>query len=119
MFSIPQQVKIFAALEPTDMRRGFDGLSGVVQQLLQQDPLSGHLFLFRNRRRDRIKVLYWDGDGYVLFYKRLSRGTFELPRPQDPETLAVEMRASELSMLLDGIQLEGRRRRPRYERSAG
>ena len=66
MFSIPRQVKIFVALGPTDMRRGFDGLSGMVQQTLQQDPLSGHLFLFRNRRRDRLKILFWDGDGYAL-----------------------------------------------------
>lgn len=118
MFSIPRQVKIFVALDPTDMRRGFDGLSGMVQQTLQQDPLSGHLFLFRNRRRDRLKILFWDGDGYALFYKRLARGTFEFPTPQDPQSPSVEIRASELSMLLDGIELQGRRRRPRFERPA-
>jgi len=118
MFNIPRQVKIFVALEPTDMRRGFDGLSAMVQQTLQQDPLSGHLFLFRNRRRDRVKILFWDGDGYALFYKRLARGTFEFPIPQDPQSPSVEIRASELSMLLDGIQLQGRRRRPRFERLA-
>jgi len=115
-FNIPRQVKIFVALEPTDMRRGFDGLSGAVQQTLQQDPLSGHLFLFRNRRRDRIKILFWDGDGHALFYKRLSRGTFEFPISPDSETSTVEIRASELAMLLDGIELKGRKRRPRYER---
>lgn len=118
MFTIPQQVKIFVALEPTDMRRGFDGLSGVVSQALQQDPLSGHLFLFRNRRRDRLKILYWDGDGYALFYKRLARGTFEFPAPATPESASIEIRASELAMLLDGIQLQGRRRRLRYERKS-
>ena len=116
LFSIPRQVKIFVALEPTDMRRGFDGLSGAVQQTLEQDPLSGHLFLFRNRRRDRVKILFWDGDGHALFYKRLARGTFEFPASPDPESSAVEIRASELSMLLDGIELKGRRRRPRFER---
>ena len=116
MISVPRQVKIFVALGPTDMRRGFDGLSGLVQQTLQQDPLSGHLFVFRNRRRDRIKILLWDGDGYALYYKRLSRGTFELPTPKDAQTPSVEIRASELSMLLDGIELKGRRRRPRFER---
>lgn len=116
MISVPRQVKIFVALEPTDMRCGFDGLSGLVQETLQQDPLSGHLFLFRNRRRDRVKILLWDGDGFVLYYKRLSRGTFELPAPANPESKAVEIRASELSMLLDGIELQGRRRRLRYER---
>jgi transposase len=93
-------------------------LSGAVQQTLQQDPLSGHLFLFRNRRRDRIKILFWDGDGYALYYKRLARGTFEFPTPQDPQAPTIEIRASELSMLLDGIELQGRRRRPRFERSA-
>ena len=118
MFSVPGHVKIFVALEATDMRRGFDGLSGLVQQSLQQDPLSGHLFLFRNRRRDRIKILFWDGDGYALFYKRLARGTFEIPAPADPQSPAVEIRASELSMLLDGIELQGRRRRWRYQRPA-
>jgi transposase len=118
MFSVPGQVKIFVALQPVDMRRGFEGLSALVQQTLEQDPLSGHLFLFRNRRRDRLKILFWDGDGYALFYKRLARGTFELPVPQDPEASSIEIRGSELSMLLDGIELQGRRRRPRYERPA-
>jgi transposase len=118
MFHVPHQVKIFVALEPVDMRRGFDGLSALVHQTLQQDPLSGHMFLFRNRRRDRLKILYWDGDGYALFYKRLARGTFELPAPQDPQSPSIEIRSSELSMLLDGIELQGRRRRPRYDRPA-
>ena len=69
------------------------------------------LFLFRNRRRDRLKILFRDGDGYALFYKRLARGTFEFPVPQDPKSPSVEIRSSELSMLLDGIELQGRRRR--------
>ena len=115
MFHVPRQVKIFVALDPVDMRRGFDGLSALVQETLRQDPLSGHLFLFRNRRRDRVKLLFWDGDGYALFYKRLARGTFEFPVPQDPHSPSIELRGSEL---LDGIELEGRRRRPRYERPA-
>lgn len=118
MFNISQQVKIFVALDPADMRCGFDGLSALVQETLQQDPFSGHLFLFRNRRRDRIKLLFWDGDGCVVFYKRLARGTFEFPVPQDPQSAGIEIRVSELSMLLDGIELKGRRRRPRFERSA-
>lgn len=118
MLTVPQQVKIFVALEPTDMRRGFPGLSGQVQSALEQDPLSGHLFLFRNRRGDRIKILFWDGDGYVIFYKQLARGTFEFPAAQDPNSPVVQIRASELSMLLDGIELKGRKRRPRYKRPA-
>ena len=118
MLTVPQQVKIFVALRPTDMRRGFPGLSGEVQSTLQQDPLSGHLFLFRNRRRDRIKILFWDGDGYAIYYKQLARGSFEFPQPDDQDAPTVQIRASELSMLLDGIELKGRKRRLRYVRPA-
>jgi transposase len=117
MLTAPRQVKIFVALQPTDMRRGFPGLSGQVQTILDQDPLSGHLFLFRNRRRDRVKILFWDGDGYVIYYKHLARGTFEFPVSSDPDSPIAQIRASELSMLLDGIELKGRKRRPRYEHS--
>jgi transposase len=116
MLTVPKQLKIFVSLKPTDMRRGFPGLSGEVQSTLDQDPLSGHLFLFRNRRRDRIKILFWDGDGYVIFYKQLARGSFEFPAPTDPQSPVVQIRTSELSMLLDGIELKGRKRRLRYER---
>ena len=70
MLAVSRQVKIYVSLKPTDMRRGFPGLCGEVQSILRQDPLSGHLFLFRNRRRDRIKLLFWDGDGYAIFYKK-------------------------------------------------
>ena len=119
MLTVPQQVKIFVALQPVDMRRGFPGLSGEVRSTLEQDPLSGHLFLFRNRRRDRIKLLFWDGDGFAIYYKHLARGTFEFPQVTDSESPTVQIRASELSMLLDGIELKGRKRRTRYERSAG
>ena len=115
MFTVPRQVKIFVALRPTDMRRGFPGLSGEVQTTLEQDPLSGHLFLFHNRRRDRIKILFWDGDGYVIYYKMLSRGSFEFPAPSNSNSPIAQIRASELSMLLDGIELKGRKRRLRYE----
>ncbi len=118
MLTVPGQVKIFVSLQPTDMRRGFPGLSGEVQSTLQQDPLSGHLFLFRNRRGDRIKILFWDGDGYAIFYKQLSRGSFEFPSSTDPTSPVVQIRASELSMLLDGIELKGRKRRLRYQRAS-
>lgn len=118
MLTIPRQVKIFVALRPTDMRRGFPGLSGEVQAVLGEDPLSGHLFLFHNRRRDRVKILFWDGDGYVIYYKLIARGSFEFPVPNDRDSRTVEIRASELAMLLDGIQLQGRTRRLRYQRPA-
>jgi transposase len=99
------------------MRKGFAGLCGDVRQVLELDPLSGHLFLFRNRRRDRIKILLWDGDGFAIYYKRLERGTFELPQAIENDG-KIEIRASELAMILDGIRLEGRTRRERFELAA-
>ena len=114
MLQVSPRTKIFVSLSPTDMRRGFNGLSAEVTQILKEDPHSGHLFLFRNRRRDRLKVLLWDNDGWVIYYKRLERGTFEFPQPKSGDDSKVEIRASELSMILDGIRLEGRLRRPRY-----
>jgi len=79
MLKVPPRTKIFFCLEATDMRRSFDKLSAMVKELLAQDPQSGHMFIFRNRAGDRIKVLHWDGKGYCLWYKRLDRGTFVIP----------------------------------------
>jgi len=110
-------LRIFVCTTPTNMNHSFDSLMGRVQEIFDEDPTSGHIFLFFNRRRDRIKILFWDGDGYVIYYKQLSRGTFEFPVPSDPDSPTVQIRASELSMLLDGIELKGRKRRPRYEHS--
>jgi transposase len=109
-------VKVFVCTLPTDMRRSFDGLAQVASQVVRQDPLSGHLFVFINRRRDRVKVLWWDDDGLALFYKRLEEGTYELPvGPQG----SVEMTDGELSMLLDGVDLSSVRRRRRFRLSQG
>lgn len=107
--------KIWLAGEPTDMRCGFDRLAERAASVTGQDPLSGHLFLFRSKGGDRIKILYWDRDGYALWYKRLEQGTFKLPRI-DPLQRSVEIRPSELAMLLDGIDLRSLRRVKRYER---
>lgn len=107
--------RVWLAAEPADMRRGFDRLAEMARQVTGEDPLSGHLFLFRSRRGDRLKILVWDGDGYVLWYKRLETGVFRLP-PAPPGRRALEMRASELAMLLDGIDLQRLRRLPRYAR---
>jgi transposase len=112
-------LKIFICTEPTDMRRGFDGLTGMASGLMQQDPLSGHLFVFRNRGRDRLKILYWDHDGLAIWYKRLEKGTFQFP--SDLKSAAatagsVEITASELSLLLGGIDLRTAHRRQRFER---
>jgi transposase len=103
--------RIYLSTAPTDMRKGFDSLAALVRDFLGQDPLSGHLFLFIGRARDRLKVLYWDADGYAVWYKRLEAGTFRLPASGPGET-AVELAASDLAMLLEGIDLRRVQRRP-------
>ena len=86
MLSIPANVRVYLCTKATDMRKGFDGLHTLVVQVFQRDPLDGHLFLFVNRRRDRLKILWWDRDGMALFYKRLEAGTYQLPAsPDDAE----------------------------------
>jgi transposase len=95
------------------MRRGFDGLARMTTEVIRQDPLSGALFVFRNRRGDRLKVLYWAGDGYALWYRRLERGTFCFP-PCEGD--AVEVRAADLTMILEGIDVSKSRRRLRFQR---
>ena len=108
--------RIWLAAEATDMRCGFDRLAEQVRSVISQDPLSGHLFLFRSRRAERLKVLTWDRDGYVLWYKRLEQGVFKLPR-LSPGDRSVELRPSELAMILDGIDMTRLKRVPRYQRS--
>ena len=113
MLSITTGTRIFVAAGATDMRKGFDGLQGLVAGTLEQDPLSGHLFLFVNRRRDKLKILYWDGDGLAIWYRRLEAGTFQMPSVADDQKSA-EIRSEELTMLLRGIDLDSARRRKRY-----
>jgi transposase len=117
MISLPPSVKIFLATQPADMRRSFDGLAAMVEHVLQQDPLSGHLFVFRNRRGDRVKLLYWDRDGLCIWYKRLEEGTFRFPAPQEGQT-CVTISAAEWAMLLDGVDFTNVRRVKRYRRTA-
>jgi transposase len=117
MLSVPGGVKIFLCLAPTDMRKSFDSLSALVSEPLRQDPLSGHLFVFRSRRADRIKLLYWDQDGYALWYKRLEKGTFRFP-PQREQQTSLTISAADLAMLLDGVDLASVRRTKRYRRPA-
>ncbi len=114
---LAQSTRIWLAAEATDMRCGFDRLAERVQTVVGRSPLSGHLFVFRSRRGDRLKILLWDRDGYVLWYKRLETGVFKLPRV-DAGVGSVELRASELAMLLDGIDMSKLKRVPRYERGA-
>lgn len=113
MLSLPTSVRIWLATQATDLRKSFDSLAEVVRQQLQGDPLSGQLFVFRNRRGDRVKLLYWDEDGFVLVYKRLEVGTFRFPKA---ETAGVEIRAADLQMLLDGVDLDSVQRGKRYRR---
>lgn len=113
MLSLAANTRIFLASEPTDMRKGFDGLQGLVSGVLEQDPLSGHLFLFINRRRDKLKILVWDGDGLAIWYRRLEQGTFQLPTI-DAQQTSLEMRSDDLVMLLRGIDTTGVRRWKRF-----
>ena len=108
------QARIYLYHPPVDMRRSFDGLMSIVQAEFEQDIRQGDLFLFINKRRDRIKILWWDDDGLAIFMKRLEQGTFERPsiEPQDKH---VEMDRTALSLLLSGIELKSVKRRKRYQ----
>ena len=110
-----QGARIWLAAEAVDMRCGFDRLAERVRVVIGQDPLGGHLFVFRSRRGDRLKILLWDRDGVVLWYKRLEQGVFKLPQVE-AGARSVELRASELAMVLDGIDVSRLRRVARYER---
>jgi transposase len=116
MLTLSPAVRIYLATGATDLRRSIDGLAALVRERLQQDPLSGHLFLFRNRRGDRVKILLWDQSGFWVLYKRLEQGTFAWPR--DADDAPVEMRPRDLLLLLSGVDLAGTRRRRWYERLA-
>ena len=109
---------VFAYTQPTDMRKSFAGLCGLVEQELKQTVESGHLFLFFNRRRNSVKVLFFTGDGLAIFYRRLERGTFEMPRALHATAggAGIEMRLSELSLIREGIELASVRHRRRWRR---
>lgn len=117
MLSLALPGKVFLCLSPADMRKSFDGLSELVRTGLGGDPLSGHLFVFRNARGDRLKLLYWDADGLAIWAKRLERGTFQFP-PASSATAGVEVTPTDLALILGGIDLASARRRPRYRRPA-
>lgn len=111
ILNLPPSVRIYLATQPVDLRRGFVGLSSCVQYVLERDPYSGHLFVFVNRRADRCKILWYDGNGYALYYKRLERGRFHLLADGEDTGASVEVRASDLALILQGIDLRGARRR--------
>jgi transposase len=117
MISLPHSVRVFLHTPATDLRKGFDALSGLVTTAFSQDPTSGHLFLFVNRRRDRLKILYWDRDGLAIWYKRLEKGSFQLPVVA-PDAVSIEMSLTQLTLILSGIDLGSARQRKRYQRPA-
>jgi len=108
-------VRIFLCTTPTNMNYSFDRLMGLVQEIFEQDPLSGHLFLFLNRSRDRLKILFWDRDGFCIWYKRLERGAFQLLTAAN-DGQGIELDYSQLVRLLGGRDLRTGRRRRRYRR---
>ena len=103
MLTLRPSIRIYICLRPADMRKSMDGLSAMVLSEMDEDPLSGHLFLFRNRRGDRIKIIYWDRNGYALWYKRLERGRFSFPRAGSGKVLINE---STFQLLIGGLSLE-------------
>ncbi|MDI3292111.1 IS66 family insertion sequence element accessory protein TnpB [Polyangium sp. 15x6] len=110
---IPARMAIYVAAERLDLRRSFDGLSGVVREVLREDPLSGALFMFFNKAADRVKILWWDRTGYCLLYKRLERGTFRVPQGLEPGATRIPIEASEMARILEGIQLPPAKQRTR------
>ncbi len=110
--------RIFLAAGATDLRKSFEGLSDLVRHRFQEDPLNGHLFVFANRHRTRLKLLYWDGSGLWVCAKRLERGCFSWPRTSAEETGALRIVAEELTLLLSGLDLEKTRARPWWRQAA-
>lgn len=119
MFLLSPQTKVFLAKDATDMRKSFRGLVIVTEAVLQEDPTSGHLFVFVNRRRDMMKILHWDGAGFWIWYRQLERGTFQLPDQQTLDNASgIELTPSQLTLILDGIDLRSARQRLRYHELA-
>lgn len=117
MMYLPASVRVYLCLSPCDMRRSFDGLHALVRDHLQLDPFAGHLYLFANQRRDRLKILYWDRDGFAIWAKRLEAGSYVIPSAESGSR-GVEITIEELAALLSGIDLSTATRRKRYRRPA-
>lgn len=111
MLMFSPAVKIFLCAQATDMRRSFDKLAEMTRSVLAQDPLSGHLFVFFNRPRDRVKILFWDRSGFCLYYKRLEEGSFRVPKLDNS---SAQIDAAELALILEGIDLAGATRQKRF-----
>jgi len=115
MLSLPPTVRIWLSTRPADLRKSFDGLAALVRDGLRGDPLSGDIFVFRNKSADRIKLLLWEEDGYAIWYKRLEKGSYRFPVAAEGDA-QVEVRAADLIMLLAGVDLASVRRSSRYHR---
>ena len=118
MLTLPPSVKVHLAVEPVDMRKGVDALANLVRNALRQEPMSGHLFVFRGRRGHMLRILFWDRTGWALYTKRLERGVFHLPFAVPEGVQRCEVEAAELAMMLEGIDLSGARRRLRWRPTA-
>ena len=116
MLSFAGSLRVFLAVEPCDMRKGFDGLCGLVAERLGEDVRSGALFVFTNKRRSRLKVIYFDGTGLWLMVKRLEEGTFCWPKMDDVNAAKFALRAEAFAMLTDGIDMRGAKMRPWFQR---
>ncbi len=114
MLTLPPSVRIFVCLAPADLRRSLDGLAAMTREILREDPLSGHLFVFFNRRRDRTKILFWDRSGLCLYYKRLEKGVFRLSALERSQRRQAEVEAAELTLILEGFELSNAKRRARF-----
>jgi transposase len=114
MLSLPPSVKIYLGAAPADMRKSFNGLSQLAQLVFDKDPYSGHLFVFFNKRRDQVRILFWDRNGFSLLAKRLEKGCFKLPHVDVGQT-HVDIESAELSLILEGIDLNHARKRARWE----
>lgn len=115
MLSFPPSVRVFVATQPVDGRKGVDSLTAIVRSALAQDPLSGYLYVFFSKRGDRVRVVYWDRNGFAMWTKRLERGRFHPTVSADERLSAQAIEVAELALILEGIDLAGARRRPRWE----
>ena len=116
MLTFPGSLKVFIAMEPVDLRKSFTGLWAVTSNVLREDPSSGSLYVFTNRRRNRVKILYWDGTGVWVMIKRLEQGTFNWPKGIDVESGKLQLSPEALGLLLDGVDLRRGSLRPWYQR---
>jgi transposase len=118
VLSLPPSVRLFMATQTVDGRKGPDSLMAIVRDVFRHDPLSGHLFIFFSKRCDRVRVVYWDRNGYAMWTKRLEKGRFRPAFAKDGRLATTSIEAAELALIVEGIELAGARRRPRWQPAA-